>query len=162
MTTQRKWGKAGQRLTPRPHSEGVTRAVLSQAKDRHLDDAYRRWRAGGFCPDAATVWLNARGLFGPEVDWACGVEEPVVDLWEAGELYPTWDQILALAKLCDVPVGAFCRPTLDWRDTSMRFHVSPHELEEARPPVMSCSLPAIHAVTLGAPERRPDSQGANQ
>jgi hypothetical protein len=53
-------------------------------------------------PARITTALDAAGLWGPEVDRACGVEEPTVDLWESGELVPTREQVEALAELCGV------------------------------------------------------------
>lgn len=53
-------------------------------------------------PARITMVLDAAGLWGPEVDRACGVEEPTVDLWESGELVPTRQQVEALAELCGV------------------------------------------------------------
>lgn len=61
--------------------------------------AEARWRAGYLIPARITQVLDMRGLYGPEVDEACGVEEPTVDQWEAGEVYPTWEQVLALSAL---------------------------------------------------------------
>lgn len=72
-------------------------------------EAAEGWRRGELVPAAITMWLDLRGLYGPEVDAACGVEEPAVDEWEAGERYPTWVQLLALAELVDVPPTAFFR-----------------------------------------------------
>lgn len=54
-----------------------------------------------------TLALDARGLDGPEVDAACGVEEPTVDKWETGELTPTPEQVAALAALTGMPVEFF-------------------------------------------------------
>jgi transcriptional regulator with XRE-family HTH domain len=59
-----------------------------------------------------TMWLDYRRLDGPEVDAACGVAEPTVDLWEAGRVYPTWEQLTALAKLCQVAVWKFTEDPL--------------------------------------------------
>lgn len=61
-------------------------------------------------PERITSALDLRGLYGPEVDRACGVEEPAVDLWEAGDLVPTREQVEALARLTDFPVAYFYRP----------------------------------------------------
>jgi transcriptional regulator with XRE-family HTH domain len=58
-------------------------------------------------PARITIALNAAGLYGPEVDRACGVEEPTVDLWESGELVPTREQVEALAELCGVTPVTF-------------------------------------------------------
>jgi transcriptional regulator with XRE-family HTH domain len=65
-------------------------------------------------PARITQALDAPGwggppLEGPEVDRACGVEEPAVDLWEAGELVPTADQLARLAELTGYPVAWFYR-----------------------------------------------------
>jgi transcriptional regulator with XRE-family HTH domain len=152
------WGKAGVRLTEdeiraRRQREGRDRLVREQADD----EACRRWRAGGVVPEAITLALDARGLYGPEVDRACLVEEPAVDLWEAGKAYPTWEQLCALAALTGKPPGFFVRdgPSLDMRSTTLRFHVPPREIDEWKPPVLRCELAAIHAVTVGAPDGRP-------
>lgn len=74
----------------------------AEIRDRKLQEAHQRWESGYLVPDRITMFLDARHLYGPEVDHACGVEEPAVDQWEAGELYPTWEQVLALAALCEV------------------------------------------------------------
>lgn len=60
-------------------------------------------------PERITTALDAAGLDGPEVDRACGVEEPAVDLWESGELVPTRQQVEALAKLTGFPPAFFYR-----------------------------------------------------
>ncbi len=67
--------------------------------------AERRWPYP--VPGRITVALDAKALDGPEVDEACGVAEPVVDLWEAGVLIPTDEQLAALAKLTEMPVSFF-------------------------------------------------------
>lgn len=41
---------------------------------------------------------------GEWVDVACGVQEPAVDRWEAGLLYPTWEQLCKLAVLTCTPL----------------------------------------------------------
>lgn len=58
-------------------------------------------------PQRITTALDMAGLYGPEVDRALGVEEPAVDLWEAGELEPTPDQLRALADMTGYPVRFF-------------------------------------------------------
>jgi hypothetical protein len=69
--------------------------------------ARRAWAAGKVIPHRITTALDAGELYGPEVDAACGVAEPAVDEWEAGTLYPTWEQLCALAALVDLSVHAF-------------------------------------------------------
>jgi transcriptional regulator with XRE-family HTH domain len=58
-------------------------------------------------PKRITLALDAKGLYGPDVDRACGVEEPAVDQWETGELVPTPEQLVKLAALTGVTVGFF-------------------------------------------------------
>ena len=48
---------------------------------------------------AITAALDIRALYAPKVDRACGVEEPAVDQWEAAQLYPSWEQVEAPARL---------------------------------------------------------------
>jgi hypothetical protein len=74
-------------------------------------DAKARWLRGLTVPHRITLALDICKLDGPEVDKACGVQEPAVDLWECGTLYPTWEQLLRLAALTDFPVAFFTAPT---------------------------------------------------
>jgi hypothetical protein len=64
-------------------------------------------------PARITLALDLRGLDGPEVDHACGVQEPAVDEWEAGTRIPTEEQLAALAWLTDLPVAFFYQPVMD-------------------------------------------------
>jgi hypothetical protein len=73
-----------------------------------LEVEYRAGRARVF-PDRITAALDIHGLHGPEVDRACGAEEPAVDRWEAGEAAPTWEQLVALAALTGHVVAFFTR-----------------------------------------------------
>lgn len=110
------WGKAGERITTAQARERA-RARLAPARRAaavygpnhaaRTRAARRAWAAGLTIPYMITRYLDYRGLDGPEVDRACGVEEPTVDLWEAGRVYPTWEQLTALADLCRVPVWRF-------------------------------------------------------
>lgn len=72
-------------------------------------DPFEAWREGLLSPRAITAALDMRELYGPEVDRACGVEEPAVDQWEAGQLYPSWEQLEALSKLSGFPAQFFTR-----------------------------------------------------
>lgn len=60
-------------------------------------------------PQSITYALDMRGLYGPHVDWACGVGEPTVDMWEAGRIVPTEDQMRRLARLTSYPLAFFYR-----------------------------------------------------
>lgn len=72
-------------------------------------DPFEAWREGLVSPRAITAALDMRALYGPEVDEACGVQEPAVDQWEAGQLYPSWEQLEALSRLTEFPVRFFTR-----------------------------------------------------
>jgi len=61
-------------------------------------------------PARITMALDLRGLYGPEVDHACGVAEPAVDEWEAGTRIPSREQVALLAALTDFPVAFFYHP----------------------------------------------------
>lgn len=109
-----RWGKAGQRLTDaeieqRRRARASARAREAAAAAAREAEGKRLWAAGCLVPAAITVALDRKELYGPEVDRACGAEEPAVDHWELGILYPTWEQTRLLAELCDVTVAFLCQ-----------------------------------------------------
>jgi len=116
-------------------SRATGRTAGSNTLTRHIvasyDDAvaHARWAAGMVVPHNITTALDLLDLFGPEVDRACNANEPEVDRWEAGKLYPRWDQLLALAALTERPAAWFTElgHPIGLLDTSMRFHLSHHE-----------------------------------
>lgn len=61
-------------------------------------------------PKRITMALDWAGLYGPEVDRSLGVEEPTVDLWEAGLIIPTREQVYRLAQLTGWPWRFFYMP----------------------------------------------------
>ncbi|WP_404316308.1 hypothetical protein [Prescottella equi] len=83
---------------------------------------YDLWQAGKLVPWAITHLLDAGGHAGPSVDLACGVQEPAVDLWEAGRLYPSWEQTVALARLLNVRVRILMHPDAQPRHHENRPH----------------------------------------
>lgn len=154
-----RWGKAGVRLT----EAEMARNDARRARDRHLGDAAVarslaqtrvKWAAGMVVPHYITVALNAKGLYGPEVDEACLASEPDVDMWEAGKLYPTFEQLCALAELTHNMPWWFCRPPgsdIPIELTSMRFH-TPEVLSDP-PPVWHFEAAAVAAtVTAAVPQ----------
>jgi len=148
-----RWGEAGERLTDEEIAHRNREAVRhrNQSKIRRDADeaiARRLWAAGELKPYLITYALDAMGLYGPEVDLVCGAEEPDVDLWEAGKLYPTWEQLVLLAKLVGKTPRFLCSPyrPLQVSQTSMRFHI-PTE-PDAPPPVWSYP-PEVVAATVG-------------
>jgi transcriptional regulator with XRE-family HTH domain len=115
------------------------------SKDRHRLAVLRQCEeqllaTGVPNPARITLALDAAGLHGPEVDRACGVEEPTVELWETGELVPTADQIRALADLCGV------RPAMFYGDYQpIPVWLCGHdgcELVDPRPDAQVLDLPA--------------------
>jgi hypothetical protein len=130
----RRWGKAGVRLTvveaaERDRSNAAGREAHKVARAESDRVAHEKWRMGLVVPAHITYALDINNLYGPEVDIACGAREPDVDLWEAGKLYPRWDQILLLSKLTETQPIRFMAPitTLSVYETSMRFHLRPGE-----------------------------------
>lgn len=151
-TTPRRWGKAGVRLTAdeidaadrRRRTEANKARLRGETEHRR---AHRDWRSGLVQPWRITRVLDARGLYGPEVDQACGVQEPTVDLWEAGLVYPTFEQLCALAALVEITPGMLMYrgfEPLRARETTLRFHMDVEHLEE---PVMRFTVEAV-ALTL--------------
>lgn len=108
------WGKAGERLT---YAEALSQMQVAKsrgqfkelARTTRIGHAYKAWAAGRVRPANITVALDLNMLYGPEVDIECGGVEPMVDLWEAGDLYPTWPQLVALSKLTGFPLHFFAR-----------------------------------------------------
>lgn len=125
-----KWKAPGVRADPRdrPRHLGLAVALRQQdeaGRSRRLETARRKWAEGLVIPAHISVALDAMGLYGPEVDAACGAKEPEVDMWEAGTLYPRWEQVVALAALTGKQPDFFMAPvrTLSMFETSMRFHL---------------------------------------
>lgn len=151
----RRWGKAGVRLTDE-QIDAADRAKRIEANKERLraEQASQKdradWAAGRVVPWLITMALNAKKLYGPEVDEQCGVPEPGVDMWETGELYPTFEQLCALAKLTDKTPGFFMnRPSLvgiKASDTSLRFH---YDCSDETEPVMAFKPEAIAAAVHG-------------
>lgn len=156
----RRWGKAGVQLTAAEAEQRGRAAAASRNRSkirRNNDDriAYRLWRAGELQPYLITHALDAKGFYGPQVDIACGAREPDVDLWEAGKLYPTWGQVLLLAKICEVTPRFICtkRDVLAVAETSMRFH----GYVDDRPRVWSFDMDAVRATVGDAPFEMPEA-----
>lgn len=153
-----RWGKAGIRLTDREaerRARAATAARNRRQQSRDADNrvAYRLWRAGELQPYLITHALDARSLYGPKVDIACGAAEPDVDLWEAGKLYPTWRQLLLLAELCGVTARLLCtrRDLVPAERTSLRFHMPIDD----RPTVWGFDREAVQRTVGTAPFEMP-------
>ncbi len=150
-----RWGKAGVRLTP---AEADKRAAAVRARTnrerahREASGARARahWVAGAMLPSQITAALG--DLEGPEVDQACGVEEPTVDHWELGLVYPTWGQVLKLAELTGHSPEFICKPVepLLASETSMRFHIPAAQVAELDKAALRTFLPEAIRATLTA------------
>jgi hypothetical protein len=152
-TAERRWGKAGVRLTEQEAAtidfHNACRATEAAVRAEHDEQqAYDGWQAGRIRPYLITYALDRHGLYGPEVDEACGTAEPAVDEWEAGVRYPTWPQFKALAALTMYPLGHFMRNAdpIPFEATSLRFHLKPGE-KPPPDPVLCFEPEAIWAVT---------------
>lgn len=144
MSNHWPWAAAGVRRDPVARRQAAAKRRLQEtrlaaARERNDEIAHRKWRAGLVVPHNITIALDAQGLVGPEVDAACRAEEPEVDLWEAGRLYPRWDQLQALAELTGKIPRWFTEPhrgvPVDM--TSLRFHLPPSQVRALEtPPVL--------------------------
>ena len=147
-TEFRRWGKAGVRLDDREARQRAGRIVRQRDEDaesQRVNDerAHQKWAMGLVIPAHITIALDALSLYGPEVDTVCGVREPTVDNWEAGRVYPTWEQVKALATLTQKTPMYFMapvHPVASSYETSLRFHVKRGEY---------IPLP-VHRFTTGA------------
>lgn len=157
MPERRRWARAGERLTATT-AEGRRQQLREKQqrerarydREQATQEAKRRWEAGLVVPHYITVALDIQGLYGPEVDEACGAAEPDVDRWEAGELYPSWSQLCALAELTGYPVAFFVRPAegrveAEW--TTAQFHVK--GWKPAPPPILAFKDGARDAMVQG-------------
>lgn len=153
------WIKAGVRAdareTAKRRQEIRRRKVQNDlAAKRILVEARRGWEQGLVRPFRITYALDSRGLDGPEVDEACLAHEPDVDRWEAGLLYPTFEQLLALAKLTHFPAHFFTlapsgADRVGWRFSTLKYHISKVDREEmmrAPDPVMAFTPEAVREV----------------
>ncbi|MGW4488403.1 hypothetical protein ACWEOE_31730 [Amycolatopsis sp. NPDC004368] len=154
-----RWGKAGERLSDAEVARRRTaiqarRAAQATRDALALEQAHQAWREGRVIPASITAALDMHGLYGPEVDEACGAREPDVDRWEAGDLYPTWDQLRKLADLCGVTPRFFTEShgRLGARETSLRFHLPAGDAPLPNPVLFYRR--EVVAATVNQPEER--------
>ncbi len=151
---ERRWGRAGQRLMP-GEAEGLDRVRAATRNKRaagvatRLSEAKQEWAAGQMQPHSITTALDRAEQHGPEVDTALGVMEPTVDWWEAGIVYPRWQDVLNLAELCKVVPSILTRhhTWIDASHTSLRHHVKDAAVSE---PLVLAFTPQAVADTLRA------------
>jgi hypothetical protein len=153
-----RWGKAGVRRDPAEAAARRSRILAARnAAELHAaaaeKKAYAMWKAGKVVPWRITIALDANDLYGPEVDEACGAAEPDVDQWEAGVLYPTWNQLLALSELTGCTPEFFMWSHMEEiytaADTTVRFHVNGADYRQ--PPPIRCFTPLALAAIREQP-----------
>jgi hypothetical protein len=118
----------------------------SQRRGDELAWAHCQWEQGNVVPHYLTCAFNSRGLTGPDVDLACGAEEPDVDRWEAGTKYPTWEQILRTAKLCRVSPASLMRLSPDPAERAKLPEPPPATYSRCGVPIMTFTDEAIAAI----------------
>jgi len=158
MSEHWKWKKVGQR---RSDLDKYWATAAAQNGEEHrkasLALAHQRWRDGKLYPWRITLALDYGGHEGPEVDVACGVAEPCVDMWEDGHLYPTWEQLLKLAELTGFQPVFF---TIEsgaprFEQTSLAHHTKPKDWPA--PPVLEFLPEAYEAIRRTSKHKVPGS-----
>lgn len=125
----------------------VDRAFAAAEHRAARDRAHRQWMAGALSPYRITDALDAEDLYGPEVDIACGAVEPAVDEWEAGNRYPSFEQLIALAALTgrapDTFVARLRDLDFDIRDTTMWGHMTKADRARWHPPIVEFTTQSV-------------------
>ena len=102
-------------------------------------------RRAGPVPDHPRT--RRRRAVRPDVDIACGAQEPACGDWEAGTRYPSFEQLLALAALTHQSPDSFTAregdEDLDLRDTTMWCHISKAERARWRLPITEFTAAAV-------------------
>ncbi|MEI4742000.1 hypothetical protein [Rhodococcus erythropolis] len=124
---------AGDRAAARLRKRAEWAFTAAQRRAAH-DRAYEHWITGALAPYRITRALDAAELYGPDVDIACGAQEPACGDWEAGTRYPSFEQLLALAALTHQSPDSFIAREGDEDLDLFRHHdVVPHQQSRARP-----------------------------
>lgn len=71
---------------------------------RDAPEMFAAWERGVLRPFWLTIELDRHRFGGAWVDETVGVSEPVIDLVEAGAIYPSWELVCRLAALVDAPL----------------------------------------------------------
>lgn len=102
---------------------GRTAGVDAEALAVQHPRLFAQWENGDLRPGAITLAFDphaqaGRGLLyatnqfiGSWVDEACGTAEPVVEGWEEGFFYPSWEQLCKLAALTETPLHTLLNST---------------------------------------------------
>lgn len=124
--------------------------------DPHTRVWRNKWAAGQVNPATITLALDAEGMYGPEVDEQLGGTEPMVDEWETGDRYPTWEQLVALSDLTGYPLGFFFRPTPDVQLLGFTCRVGGCDVNKPSPKVLFTRAALIEAGVTTTPGRTVD------
>lgn len=108
---------------------------------------WQHWHDGKLVPWYITLMLDHGRNSGPAVDIACKAKEPAVDRWEAGVLYPTWEQTVALAELVGVRVRDLANP-----EATPQHHDNRPLTRKEGMAIMSFEPDAVHEATAAQPE----------
>lgn len=128
MSTDTEWLVATAGRTMTRNRKHLTRA----GDEQNRTAAHALFMAERLVPARITMALDhpATGADGFEGDWvdeALGAPIGHVDQWERGIRYPTWTQLEALRELTGKPWLWWFDPVLDYRDTSMVYHLKQGE-----------------------------------
>lgn len=77
-------------------------------EDLHAE-ARQGWETGAIVPHCITSALDLSGRRREALSAACGVPNETLQAWEAGIVYPTWDQLVALARETGVHPAFFAK-----------------------------------------------------
>ncbi|AMM22891.1 hypothetical protein AX769_22425 (plasmid) [Frondihabitans sp. PAMC 28766] len=140
------WVQAGP--PPKKYRSGVMAAHAVDPTAAAVDQpaAFAAWSAGALRPWRLTAACQRTGIGdGDWVDVACGAALDVqeVDLWEAGGVYPKWEQLVRFAALTDTPLTELLN-TDDDPDTRARvLPYARHPIQQRRNELRRCYLPEI-------------------
>ncbi|GAA3131099.1 hypothetical protein GCM10020255_004880 [Rhodococcus baikonurensis] len=145
MPTPARFRAAGDRAAARLRKRAEWAAVAAQRRDAH-DRAYEQWITGALAPYRITRALDAAELYGPDVNIACGAQEPAVDERRRHPL----PLIRAAPRpgRADPPIPGLVHRTRRRRgprprDTTMSCHISKAERARWRPPITEFTAAAV-------------------
>ncbi|WP_139047409.1 hypothetical protein [Rhodococcus erythropolis] len=131
MPSPTRFRAAGDRAAARLRKRAEWAFTAAQRRAAH-DRTYEQWITGALAPYRITRALDAAELYGPDVDIACGAQEPACGDWEAGTRYPSFEQLLALAALTHQSPDSFTAREGDEDLDLFRHHdVVPHQQSRA-------------------------------
>ncbi|WP_263090280.1 hypothetical protein [Curtobacterium sp. RIT-PI-V] len=98
--------------------------VSVAAAQRSFPGAFAKWRAGEFRPFWIANAVRRLPGGGAELAAALGQNETIVNGWGAGDLYPGWDAVCAVAAAANLSVGELEVPAADYVPQLTGDHLS--------------------------------------